>query len=407
MSKKIMILGGSDFQLPLLRTAHSLGYTVVLCDMRPSCPGMQEADIKYIADYSDKTAVLEIAKKEKIDGIISNNEPAMLTVAYVSQALGLVGNPVESVEKLISKSAFRQLQVSAGVFSPRSFTAASPEALLQRVEELRFPIIIKPNEASGTRGTRRIAAYDEQEISKAFSDCRACSRNGLVTAEEYVEMDSLKVNDADVFVLGEEFFWDGMFQQMRAKETPMLPMTQIYPAQLSQEQRRSIRTAVETLMKAAGVQHGEYNVETYFTKQNEVFVIEINPRQGGNYIPQMIQKCCGVDLTKLLVSTAVGDYRYYESLKTFQRTGNYIALHPVFSKKAGVYEGLFIADEVKPFVLSVSEKLRAGEPAEAGSNAGQVIAHVLLQFSDSETQHRYAEHIEDYIYPLVGESSYA
>lgn len=407
MSKKILILGGSDFQFPLLRTAHSLGYTVVLCDMRPSCPGMQEADIKYIADYSDKTAVLEIAEKERIDGIISNNEPAMLTVAYVSQALGLVGNPVESVEKLISKSGFRQLQASAGVFSPRSYSAASPETLLERIKELRFPIIMKPNEASGTRGTEKIAEYNIKAIKDAFLNCRAYSRNGLVTAEEYVEMDSLMVNDADVFVLGEEFLWDGLFQQMRAKETPMLPMTQIYPARLREGELESIRSVVEKLLKTAGIRHGEYNVETYFTKQHEVFVIEINPRQGGNHIPRMIQRCCGVDLTKLLVSTAVQDYRYCETLKTFQRSRNYIAMHPVFSKKAGVYEGLFIADEVRPYVASVEESLRIGDPIERGTNAGQVAAHVLLQFCDAETQHQYAENMEKYVYPIVREESYA
>lgn len=404
MRKKILILGGSEFQLPLLRTAHSLGYTVVLCDMRPSCPGMREADIKYLVDYCDRDTVLKIAKNEKIDGIISNNEPAMLTVAYVSQALGLVGNPVESVEKLISKSGFRQLQVSAGVFSPRSFSSASPEEMLERARDLRFPIVIKPSEASGTRGTQKIAAYDSAQMLDAFQRCKEYSRNGLVTAEEFVEMDSLMVNDAEVFVFGEEFLWDGLFQQTRAKETPMIPMTNIFPARLCDEKQRLIRTAVEKLLKTAGIRHGEYNVETYFTKRGEVFVIEMNPRQAGDNIPEMIQKSCGVDLTRLLVSTAVNDLRYYETLKSFQRTGNLIVLHPVFSKKDGVYDGVYIDGKVQEYVVSETECMHVGDRVEKSVNAGQVIAYVVLQFSDQETQFRYAENMEQYIYPIVREA---
>lgn len=404
MNKRILVLGGSPFQLPLVRASHELGYQVVLCDMRPECPGALEADKAYQVNYLDKEAVLQIARTEQVDGVISNNEPAMLTVAYVSEQLSLIGNSVASVQKLISKSEFRKLQRAAGVLAPQSFTGASADEIISFAKQLRYPIIVKPNEASGTRGAKKITAFDADAITESFDCCAELSRNGLVTVEEYIEMHSLIVNDADVFVFGDEILWDGLFQQTRAKETPMLPMTQIYPAQLNDGERAAIRSAVEKLLKAAGIRHGEFNVETYFTDTNEVFVIEINPRQAGNHIPQMICKHSGVDLTKLLVSTAVNDLRYYHELKTYRRENNYLAMHPVFSKKDGIFEALYIDPAVQKFVESAEICTEPGEPVETGINAGQVVAYVLLRFADAETQHCYAENIEQYIYPIVRET---
>ena len=56
-------------------------------------------------------------------------------------------------------------------------------------------------------------------------------------------------------------------------------------------------------------------MELYFTDKNEPFVIEINTRQGGRNLPEFIEQFSSVNLTKLLVSTCVGEKSYYEEYK--------------------------------------------------------------------------------------------
>ena len=86
--KKIMILGGGDNQLPLIQSAKSLGYYVIVCDSRAYVSGIALAD-KYVAvNTSDYESVLSAAKDNDIDGIITNSEPVIPIMTNVAKVLG-------------------------------------------------------------------------------------------------------------------------------------------------------------------------------------------------------------------------------------------------------------------------------------------------------------------------------
>ena len=393
--KKLMILGAGAAQLNLLNAAQEMGYFTIVCDNRPDMEASKKADKYYEIDFMDRNVVLQAAVHEKIDGIISNSEPAMLNVAWLSQRLGLPGNSEESIETFLSKSKFRDLQKRAGVFVPAHYVVNSVDELIKNIRTMHYPVIIKPAASSGTRGTTRLDLFDEEKIMQAFKICSEFSRNDLVAVEEYVKMDLLRVNDADIFVIDDEIIWDGWLWEDRSKDTPMLPMA------LSEEDKHKIMDTVERIIKISGVKLGEYNVETYFTESHEVFVIEINPRQAGNYIPQLIKQHTGVDLTRLLVSTAVGDMSYYNELKNYNRLNNYVTLQVVFPKGNGIYDGLFIHPEINKYVQWIDETVSKGDKVVKGINACDAVAFVDLQFEDYETQHRFTDEIEKYIYPII------
>jgi biotin carboxylase len=399
--KKIMIIGAGKAQLNLLQAAKELNYCVVVCDMRDGTEVEKLADIYHKVNYMDKEAILEIAKKEKIAGVVSNSEPAMLTVAYVAENMGLPGNSVKSVETLLSKSKFRDLQRSIGAYAPQHFLVSTYEELIQKASGMKYPVIVKPTQCSGTRGTTRLNQFDESILRECYEVCKQFSRNDLVTVEEYVEMSCLRVNDTDVFVLGDEYIWDGWLWEDRSPETPMLPMTEIYPMAMPEVNKKEIRDTVNSLLKASGVRHGEFNVETYYTPSGELFVIEINPRQAGNYIPQLIEEHTGVSLTKLLVSTAVNDMSYYNELKTFEREYNYITLQVVFSKEDGIYDHLYISPEIEQYVMWKDIVAKQGDKIVKGINAAEAVAYVDLKFDSYEVQHKYTDRIEQYIYPVL------
>ena len=96
--KKILILGGAEAQVPLIQAAKKEGYYVVLCDWTMTNPGIKYADKHYQVSTLDKDAVLRVAVEEKIDGVISNSEPAMRNVSCIAEELRLRGNPVSAAE---------------------------------------------------------------------------------------------------------------------------------------------------------------------------------------------------------------------------------------------------------------------------------------------------------------------
>lgn len=109
--KRILLLGGSAQQVIAIETAKKLGYYTILCDFLTDNPGQYAADKFYLVSTTDKEAVLEVAKKENIDGVLAYaSDPAAPTAAYVAEKLGLPGNPYESVEILCNKDRFREFK---------------------------------------------------------------------------------------------------------------------------------------------------------------------------------------------------------------------------------------------------------------------------------------------------------
>ncbi len=398
--KKLMILGAGEAQLAIIKEAKASGIFTVVCDNRPWMEGSRIADSYHQTDYMDRIAILSVAEEEQIDGVISNSEPAMKNVAWLSEKMGLVGNPESAVDILLSKSGFRDLQRNAGLFSPKSVRISSVEELPATMDSIGFPLIIKPSQSSGTRGTTVMTGMDLIKAREAFEECASFSRDSEVVIEEYLEMDTLSAYDAEIFVLGDEILWDGMYASVRSEDAPMLPIMEHLPLDIPEEKKNAIKDAVSRLIKAAGIRHGEYNAEAFFTKTGECFVIEINPRQGGNHIPDLVYKHSGINFTRLLCETAVGDRRYYDSLGS-DRENNPITMYVVFSRSAGKYEGLNISDTVRPFVIWSSELLKRGDVVSSKSNAGDAVAFVMMQFGSLDTQKTICEDIERYIYPII------
>ena len=102
--KKLLLLGGSAQQVVAIETAKRLGYYTILCDYLSDNPGQYVADKFYLESTTNKEKILEIAAKEKIDGIVAYaSDPAAPTAAYVAEKLNLYTNPYESVKTLCNK----------------------------------------------------------------------------------------------------------------------------------------------------------------------------------------------------------------------------------------------------------------------------------------------------------------
>lgn len=401
MTKRILILGAGEAQLNLVKASKDLGYYTIVCDTRDYMPAAKLADKLYKYDYRDKEKIYEIAKLENIDGVISNSEIAMSSVSYLVDMLNFPGNTSKSLNKIASKSEFRKMQLENKIFAPQSFQSDNLIEIIEKTKTMSFPIIIKPCQSSGSRGTAKIMEFCEREIQTHFLECSNFSRNKVVVVEEFVEMSSLDTINADIFVVNDEIIWDGWYGNIRSPKHKFIPMTKVLPPLFSEEQKKKIIKDVTTLIKASGVTLGEFNVETYFDDKGNLFIIEINPRQGGDNIPSLIEQHTGVDLTKLLVSLTVGDESYYKHLKQYTRKNNYVLLHVVFSEKTGKYQGLYISDEIKQFVKYIKEYNEYGDMVYDARNAEDSIAYVDLEFNTREEQIKYLKVITELIYPVV------
>ena len=98
-----MIIGAGKTQVPLIKAAKKEGYHTIVCDWDTNAPGIPLADEFFNVSTKDRNGLLRTARENKVDGVVANSEYAMEDVAYISSALGLTGNSIETIATLSSK----------------------------------------------------------------------------------------------------------------------------------------------------------------------------------------------------------------------------------------------------------------------------------------------------------------
>ncbi len=398
--KTLMILSTvPDERLEMvLQEAAALGYRTVCCKRPADAEAASGADAEYTADWADPDALLRIARLEKIDGIVPLVDAAVIPASRAAETLGLPGNPPESMECLLSKNGFRTLQDRVGAFAPRHFLVRSAEEAARQCRRLQFPVIVKPLLASSSFG--QTVLESEEGIEDAFRAASGVSRNGEVCLEEFIALDALCGIELDIFVVGDDIIWDGIRFSRRLEKAPLRPACDVYPAELDEGQTREMRHTVSAILKAAGARLGQYNVEGFFTKAGRFFVIEINPRQSGYYNPQQIELYCGVNLTKLLVTTAVGDLDYYRSLATFRRSRRHLIAFSAFSDEEGILDRVSIDPCLRPHLIEhrYMHGIKRGDPVRSIRDASRPVSVAVFEFGSAGELEAALENMERWVH---------
>ena len=163
--KKLMILGGARYALPVIEAAHKLGIYVITCDYLPDNIAHKYSDEYCNVSIIDKEKTLEAAKKLKIDGIMSFAcDPGVITAAYVAEKMGLPNvGPYESVCILQNKGKFREFLKENNFTVPTAKSYKKIEDALNDIDKFNWPVIVKPTDSAGSKGVTRV---DDKELLK-------------------------------------------------------------------------------------------------------------------------------------------------------------------------------------------------------------------------------------------------
>ena len=154
--KKLLLLGGSRFLLPVIREAKALGCHTITCDYLPNNIAHRYSDEYHNVSITDLEATLQLARDLKVDGVMSFAcDPGVVTAAYVAEQLGLPNvGPYESVCTLQDKGKFRAFLRDNGFNVPGSRSFDSIDTALEQAESFRYPLIVKPVDSAGSKGVR-------------------------------------------------------------------------------------------------------------------------------------------------------------------------------------------------------------------------------------------------------------
>lgn len=381
--KKLLLLGGSTQQIVAIETAKKLGYYTVLCDYLTDNPGQNYADKFYLISTIDKEAVLDVAKTEQVDGVIAYaSDPAAPTAAYVAEKLGLPGNPYESVEILCNKDRFRKFLAENGFCTPQADSYDSVEDAYEALlaDRFRFPVIVKPVDSSGSKGVGRIDTIEQagEKLDYAMS----FSRRKRIIVEEFVESFGYQIAGDGLSVDGKLVFRCFANDHFNPKcVNPFVPISASFPYNMPSEVQDKIHAEIQRLLTLLGMKTCTYNFDMRIDKDYNVYLMEVAPRDGGNYIPQIIQYVTGVNLVECSVKAAMG-----ESLDdiTMISPKGFCAYYAVHSLTDGILDEVRIRDDVQKQILENHIVKRSGDEISAFTGANTTLGCLLMKFESME-----------------------
>lgn len=398
--KKILFLGASHAQIPPIMYAKEMGYVVYTTDNKPENPGHELADKSFEVSTTDRELVLDLARKLNIDAIIAYaSDPAAPTAAYVSEKLGLIGNPLESVETLTNKGRFRSFLQANGFMTPKSKEFDTVGRATKFVEELEFPLFVKPIDSSGSKGVTKVDHADA--FAAAFTKAKNFSLTKKVVVEEVIPR-SFRQVDSDIFMQdGELKFWIWGDQRQDAYCHEFAPIGISFPSQLDFSLQLKAKREVERLLKTLNFETGAFNVEFLIDAFENIWIIEIGPRNGGNLIPEVISICTDQNMIAWTVEAALG--RPIE-VKNEMSACRYVSSYLVHARETGRYNGLFIDECLRDKIIKLEIFVEYGSQVRKYEGSNTTLGMIIFEFASASEMASLMDDIESFVKVLVDHS---
>lgn len=381
--KKLMLLGGMRYLVPVIEAAHKLGVYVITCDYLPNNIAHKYSDEYCNVSILEKDKVLEKAKELKIDGILSFAcDPGVVTAAYVAEKMGLPSSgPYESVEILQNKGKFRKFLTENNFNVPVAKQYTDIETALNDIEMFNWPVIVKPTDSAGSKGVTKVEEKDK--LKDAINYALKFSHSNEFIIEDFLEKigDS---SDCDSFSIdGKLKFVSFSAQKFDENcENPYTPAAFTWPASISKEHQEELTNEIQRLLTLLNMKSSIYNIETRECTNGKAYIMECSPRGGGNRLAEMIRYMTGVDMITNIVKSALGMELDVIEQKELKDNWAEIILH---SEKEGTFEKLWISEEISSNIVENDLWIETGTHVGGFSGANEAIGTMVLKF-DSEIQ---------------------
>lgn len=300
--KKLMIMGAGIYQVPLIKKAKEMGIYTIVVSIPGNYPGFALADQVCYENTVNYERVLELAKREQVDGIVTaGTDVAVITIGKVCDELGLTGLSFEAAQVASNKILMKQKYEEYGVRTARFRKLTFEDDLREKTEGLQFPLIFKAVDSSGSRGIVRVDSYEE------FDEARRIVKENSRTCEYIVEE----------FIEGEEFGAQAFVYRGEVKfilphgdyvfhGDTGVPIGHFAPYELGSGIIEDARGQLTKAIQAMGLDNCAINAD-FILKDGKTYVLELGGRSGATCLAELVSIYYGFDYYEKLIQAALGE----------------------------------------------------------------------------------------------------
>jgi len=331
MRTKIAVIGANYQYLSFYKQAKALGYEIYsFARAIDDNPCWEIADHHYDLAFKDKEKILEVCKKEGVQGVTSFLlESALPCVYYVAEGLGSPCNSKECQAITANKYTMREQMRKCGVSIPAYQAITSKEEKI----DIPFPIIVKPADSGGSRGVTLVKT--QTELDAALDRAFDYSPNQTVMIEQFIEGREFSIES--ISCKGRHYVLQ-ITDKVTTEAPYFVELAHHQPADLTEKQWQDIKSLTLKMLDALKIENSAGHTEIKMDANGVPYVIEMGPRMGGDFISSdLVRLSTGYDFVNGVLEVATDQFK-----------------EPVFgdAKKSGVF---FLCEETKSKVLPYIE----------------------------------------------------
>ena len=298
---KILVLAGGSDQIALITELKKRGHEIVLLDYFENPPAKNYADKHIKASTLDIDVDLDIAKTEKVNLICTAcTDQALLTVAYVSERLGLPCYiSYQTALNVTNKSYMKKVLEENSI--PTSHFTVIENSDLSVLKDFKFPLVVKPVDCNSSKGVKRIE--DVTEFEKYAKEAILFSRTHTAIVEEFKDGQEIS---ADFYIdHGMAKFLSATSSLKIKNRKSFTILCSNYPA-INYEQEIALTNIASKIAKAFLLDNTPLLIQ-FIVNDEEINVIEFSARMGGGSKYKLIEVLSGVNIMSKYVDLILGE----------------------------------------------------------------------------------------------------
>lgn len=301
--KKLLVLGTSHGQVPIIKAAKKMGLCVIGVDRNENAPGRGLCDFFFPVDFSNKSETLRIAQSLNVNGVVTfQSDASVPTVGFLNTKLNLNGPSFDTATTCTNKIHFRNSLKLTDCAQPRFHIVENIEDATEACKELGLPCVIKCADSSGSRGVTKVNAL--RDIPHAMQEAKKYTSLKDVLVEEFIHGVEL---GAQTFSQNGKCELVVLHNDLISPPPFMVPIGHSMPVKnLEQAQINSIKSDIIKAVNAINLEEGPANIDFILTDDLEVKIIEIGARVGATCLPELMSFHLGLDWAEVTIQNALG-----------------------------------------------------------------------------------------------------
>ncbi len=324
--KRLLIIGAGFLQRYVIKRAVELGYYVFTVDGNPQADGFLDAHEHKCIDIMNAQKCLEYAIQQEIDGVLTAaTDYGVLTAAYIAQEMKLPGISMNTARMIKDKYEIRKRLSKLGTDDSAEFFKVTNDTDFFSLSNIvRYPVMIKPCDGSGSRGAFKVDSASSLKIA-----CNNAIR-ASVTRKALIEPFFIGCEfGAECFVEKGKPTVLGIMKKAMTQAPYYAELGHTIPSGLSDKDETHIVKFVEKAVVDLNIECGAVNLDLLLDEKGFIHIVDVGARMGGNLIgSHIIPTATGFDYMGNLIRQAVGDPLNQKRTFTNEIATRLLALKP-------------------------------------------------------------------------------